>query len=86
MGNCKRNLKSNFYQVITATEKEDLDAIDFPCTVVVWNDTEETRNEAIDLVFKQIKKRYTIYLPSILAIIIWFVLIAISLLSHFWLL
>ena len=47
MSNCKRNLESNFYQVITATKKKDLDAIDFPCTLVVWNDTEVTRDKTL---------------------------------------
>lgn len=73
---------TKFYQVITATEKEDLDSIEFPCTIIVWEPTEEARGEAVDLIFKDIRRRYTFWLPTYVAIVSWAILIAISILSH----
>lgn len=73
---------TQFYQVITADSKEDLDSIEFPCTVIVWEPTEEARAEAVDLVFKEIRRKYTVLRPTYVAIVSWAILILISILSH----
>ena len=75
-------MNNSFYQIISATSKEDLEDIEFPCTIIVWRDTEEAREEGIDLVFKDIRKYYTNYIPWLIGIGIW--VICVLLLIYYW--
>lgn len=73
---------TQFYQVILAKEKKDLESIEFPCTVIVWWYTEEARKEAVDLVFKHLKLKHNFWLPASVAIVSWLMWIAISILCY----
>lgn len=55
--------------------KERLEDVRAPCVILVWTNDKETRCEWIDIIFKKEKMFFTTYLPSIILIILWIVLI-----------
>lgn len=63
---------TNFKHILVATSHKDIieSDIEYPCILLVAPETEEARNEGVDIVFEKQRLFWTSYLPSIVLMVI----------------